>query len=172
MNKSLIRIFILFFSLIGLTTAASTVDTYETYITDTDLQTAYPWTGAKVGDNTGIILNTTGGSDGDKALQMDFQFSSGQKDPWGYTGGYVGGGDTGLPVDWTGYDGVSFWVKASETGDIGQFVVFAVHEANSGDKYYSDTLYIKDLNSAKKSLLVFTSISCNRAIILNQRSCC
>ncbi|NIA18528.1 MAG: hypothetical protein GWO85_00360, partial [Simkaniaceae bacterium] len=139
--------------LFGLTThvsAAILVDDFESYTSDADLQTIWEWTGIIVGDQTTNSLSTTGGSDGDQAMQVVFTFSTGDRDPWGYTGGYVNNGN---PEDWSGSDSLRVWLQASETGNTPQYIQLALHEGNGGsgdwgDKFHSVNIYISDLNLA------------------------
>ena len=67
MNKSLIRISLLFIGLMGFALAASTVDTFEGYTSSASLNTTWQWTGVVSGNSMAITLNTSGGVSGSKA---------------------------------------------------------------------------------------------------------
>ena len=91
-----------------------TADDFESYTSDATLQAAYPWTGVVSGGSVANTLSTTGGFDQTQAMQIDFDFASGDVNPWAFVGGSLNNSN---PVDWSAYDGLSVWVKASETGD-------------------------------------------------------
>ncbi|NOZ74432.1 MAG: hypothetical protein GXO90_03510, partial [FCB group bacterium] len=126
-----------------------TVDDFESYASDTELQAAYPWTGVISGGSVANTLNATGGFDQTKAMQIDFDFASGDSDPWAYVGGSLNNGN---PVDWSDYDGISVWVKATSTGDSPQIIQLAVHEGDTtagndwGDKMHSASIDVSTLD--------------------------
>ena len=126
-----------------------TTDDFESYTSDADLQAAYPWTGVISGGLVANILSTTGGFDQSQAMQIDFDFASGDVDPWAYVGGYLSDSN---PVDWSEYDGLSVWVKGTETGDSPQIIQLAIHEGDTtsgndwGDKFHSADIDVSTLN--------------------------
>ncbi|NOZ74025.1 MAG: T9SS type A sorting domain-containing protein [FCB group bacterium] len=125
------------------------VDDFEGYASDAELQAAYPWVGVISGGTVANSLDTTGGFDQTQAMRIDFDFASGDANPWAYVGGPLNNGN---PVDWSDFDGISVWVKATTTGDSPQIIQLAVHEGDTtsgndwGDKMHSASIDVSTLN--------------------------
>ncbi len=127
----------------------SVIDDFEGYYSDADLQAAYPFVGVISGGTVTNTLNTSEGYYQSNAMQIDFNFASGDSDPWAYVGRPINNGN---PVDWSEFNGISFWVKATTTGDSPQIIQFALHEGdttagnNWGDKMRSADIDVSTLN--------------------------
>lgn len=127
------------------------IDNFESYMSDSELQNIWEWTDIFTGDQVTTTLSATGGAGSTKALQLEFTFSEGQVNPWGYTGGLVNNDN---PEHWSGNDSIRVWLKATFTGDSLQYIQLAIHEGNNnvansswGDKMRSAKVYINDLDS-------------------------